>query len=182
MATTLPIPNRAVSRLGAINLVIMARADAADDGRRSLAGWDSSIRWTLMMVLAASGAPARSPWPSSQFPRPRGRERGDHRPEASASNLDRPADLSTRTWKRTWARIENCGSVAASAWPGPNPKTPTRTSWSSTASAPGAGNPNLLPEESHAFEISYETRPPGATPAATAYARLSLNGMTDVSR
>jgi len=57
MATTLPIPNRAVSRLGIINLVVMGREDAADDTRCSLAGRDISMRKTLMAALAASGAP-----------------------------------------------------------------------------------------------------------------------------
>jgi len=45
-----------------------------------------------------------------------------------------------------------------------------------------AGNPNLMPQETHALEIGYETRAHGATLAATAYARRSLNGMTEVSR
>lgn len=45
-----------------------------------------------------------------------------------------------------------------------------------------AGNPNLMPQETHAVEVGYETRAHGATLAATAYARRSLNGMTDVSR
>lgn len=45
-----------------------------------------------------------------------------------------------------------------------------------------AGNPNLMPQETHAFEVGYETRTHGATLAATAYARRSLNGMTEVSR
>lgn len=45
-----------------------------------------------------------------------------------------------------------------------------------------AGNPNLMPQETHAFEIGYETRIHGANLAATAYARRSVNGMTEVSR
>lgn len=45
-----------------------------------------------------------------------------------------------------------------------------------------AGNPNLMPQETHSVEVGYETRTHGATLAATAYARRSLNGMTDVSR
>lgn len=45
-----------------------------------------------------------------------------------------------------------------------------------------AGNPSLMPQETHAFEVGYEARAHGATLAATAYARRSLNGMTEVSR
>lgn len=45
-----------------------------------------------------------------------------------------------------------------------------------------AGNPALMPQETDAFEVGYETRALGATLAATVYARRNRNGVTDVSR
>lgn len=45
-----------------------------------------------------------------------------------------------------------------------------------------AGNPALMPQETHSLEVGYETRTHGATLAATVYARRSTNGITDVSR
>lgn len=45
-----------------------------------------------------------------------------------------------------------------------------------------AGNPALMPQETHSLEASYETQARGATLAATLYGRRSHNGITDVSR
>ena len=44
-----------------------------------------------------------------------------------------------------------------------------------------AGNPFLLPQETHSLEGAYETKLWGANLAATAYWRQSFNGITDVS-